>query len=67
VRATLPLRRRLIDEPQVGFVDEGGRVEGLVALPAPPLSLGDPVELIVDEREELGEGILVPRPQFLEE
>jgi hypothetical protein len=67
VRATLPLGRRLIDEPQVGFVDQGGGVEGLVALPTPPLPLGGPVELVVDEREELGEGVLIPCPQLLEE
>jgi hypothetical protein len=42
-------------------VDEGRRVEGLVALPPSPLPFGGLMELVVDEGKELVERVPVSR------
>lgn len=49
------------------FVDEGGGVQRVVPLPAPSLSMREPVQLVVDERQQLVEGAPIPRPELLEQ
>jgi hypothetical protein len=52
---------------QVGFVNEGGRVHRVVALPSPTLSVRQPLQLFVDERKELIESGIVSRSDCSEE
>ena len=49
------------DEAEIGFVDEGGSLEGVVGALATHVGLGETVELRVDEREETigGGGVAV--------
>jgi hypothetical protein len=59
LRAILPVDALLVDQPQVGFVDERGRLEGMVrALPS-QVAGGDPAKLVVDERQHPLAGVLV--------
>ena len=41
--------------------------ERLVTLPATPRALGQPVQLVVDQRQQLVERTLLSRPQILEQ
>jgi hypothetical protein len=49
VRPAHPPWRRLVDQPEVRLVDEGGGIEGLLALPVPPLAVGELTKLVVDQ------------------
>ena len=51
------------DQPEVGLVDEGGRLEGVAGgLPVEPGG-GEVPELVVDEREQFGGGLRGRRPR----
>jgi hypothetical protein len=63
----LPCGSRLVSQPKVRLVDQRGRIEGLVTSPPVPLSAGEPVQLVVDQREELVESAPVPCSQLLEQ
>ena len=49
VRAALPVGPRLVDEFEVGLVDEGGRVECMTVALAPEALPGHRLQFIVDE------------------
>ena len=42
----------LIDQPQVGLVDEGGRLQGVALALAPQMGRGPAAKLLVDQRHE---------------
>jgi hypothetical protein len=63
VRAIPPLRPGLIDELEVGLVDQGGRVEGGAGRAAGQTGVRHRVQAIVDQRDELVEGVPVPASQ----
>ena len=52
VRAVLPVHALGLDQPQVGFVDERGRLERMVAFLSGHAAARNPVELVVDDRNE---------------
>ena len=62
VRAALDARQRLVHKIDIGLVNQGRGVERMIAAPPPTLPMGQPVKLLVDEREELVEGGLVAIP-----
>src|SRR5262245_54630660 len=55
-----PRRPGLAGEPQVGLVDQGGRLEGVARALAGQAVGGQPPQFVVDEREEVGGGLAVP-------
>ena len=62
VRAVLPTRPILIDEPEVGFVNERGRLEGVVApLPA-QIGCRAPPQVLVNQLEEIVARLHVATP-----
>jgi hypothetical protein len=64
MRTALVLGRRLVDQFEIGLMDEGRSVQGGLVLPAPPLPLRRLVQLVVDEGKERVEGSRVARPQI---
>ena len=52
----LPARLALVDQPQVGLVDEGGGLQGVAGVLAPEVALGLAVQLVVDDGHELVQG-----------
>src|SRR5262249_21954470 len=48
------------DEPAVGLVDERGRLEGVARLLVGEAACGQPAQLVVHEREQVGGGLTVP-------
>jgi hypothetical protein len=67
MRSVSPHDPRLLTEPQVGFVNESGRIEAVFALPATPLLLCQAAKLVVHEREVLVESMPLPGPQLQRE
>jgi hypothetical protein len=62
-----PLRAAVVDEPHVGLVHERRRAQGVsVGLP-PKLLACEPAELVVDQREHVGEGGRVARTSLREQ
>jgi hypothetical protein len=59
VRAVLPVGDLQVDELEVGLVDEGGCLEGVVAFFAAHVAAGDDVKFVVDGRDQPGSGVLV--------
>src|SRR5262249_24581897 len=57
----------LVDEPEVGLVDQRRRLERVVGRLPAHHPRGDPVELVVDDREQLVAGSRVARAQAREE
>ena len=54
VDAVLPDRLRLIDQPQVGFVEERGRLQCVTGVfPRPTLLVCQPVQFGLDQGEQL--------------
>ncbi len=63
VPAVLPLDSGLVDQPEVGLVDERGRLQRLVRPFAAELAPGDRAQLAVDPRHQaLGRAVLAARP-----
>ena len=56
VGAVLPADAGLVDEPEVGLVDEGGGLEGVAAAFLAHVGVGELSELVVDEGEEVAGG-----------
>jgi hypothetical protein len=61
VHAVLP-RDIDVDEAGVRFVDESGRLEGVLLALAAHVPVGEAPELLVDDRHELVERVLVSLP-----
>lgn len=57
----------LVDELHVGFMDEGGGLEGMVAGLAGHLAAGDEAHFVVDEGEEAVEGSGIAKAPGVEE
>jgi hypothetical protein len=60
----LPIDAGLVDEFHVGFVDEGGGLEGVVEAFLGEVVAGQSAEFVVNEREELVGGTLVAALQL---
>jgi len=56
VRAVPPVGRRLVHQLEVGLMDHGGGVEGVVAGSAAAVAGGGAAELVVDQGDDLVEG-----------
>ena len=52
-------RRALIDQTDVGFVDQGCRLQRVLAALAPEIGAGQAVQLVIDQRQELVDGVFV--------
>src|SRR6185503_14710949 len=59
VRAAVELARALAGEAQEGLVDEGSGLDGLARPLASHVSCGNAPQLVVDERHELGNGVVL--------
>ena len=55
------------DQPEVGLVDQGGRLERLARVLAPEPRGGELAQLGVDEREEFGGGLAVSGRRCVEQ
>jgi len=65
VGAVLPLNRlRLVDQTQVDFIDQRGRLQGLVAAIPIQVHSGKRVQLAVYVRRELVQGRTTPAAPF---
>src|SRR5206468_1646933 len=62
LRAIGPLRARLVDQPQVGLVNQCGGAERVVGALAPELVVGDAAQLFVDDGEQPIHGAGVAGP-----
>ena len=52
VRAVLPVDAGAFDQAQVGLVDERGRLEAVPRSLSRHVSAGDPMQLLVDDRDQ---------------
>src|SRR5262245_46424513 len=59
VRPVLPMRIPLVDELKVGLVDEGGSLQGVIGPLTTPIAAGQPMQLVIDDRRQFGQGLLV--------
>jgi hypothetical protein len=59
VRAIVPVNATLIDQPEEGLVNKSRRLERVTGSLAPKLTRGDPAQFIVDNRQQLIEGVRV--------
>ena len=62
MRPVLPRNRLPFDKPDVGFIDENGRLEGVTSALASHTALRDLMKFPLDERNQLLEGVLVAFP-----
>ncbi len=59
VSSALPMYTLLVRQPQIGFVNQGGRLEGVVGTFSAERPLRQGVQLVVDEGQYLPPGIWV--------
>src|SRR5262249_9596617 len=64
VRAALPVRLRLLDETQIGLIDQGSRLQRMALSFASQVSRSKLAELPVNERHEFSLGSLGAVPPF---
>jgi hypothetical protein len=57
----------VVDESDVGLVDESSCIESFFAVPSASLPSGDLVQLVIHERKQLCKSLAVPRPHLVEE
>ena len=67
MRVALQLRLGLARQPQIGLMDQRGRVERLLALQAPSVCACDLVELPLHNGKQLGKSLSVSRSELFEE
>ena len=58
--AVLPVHALVIDQPQVGFVDQRRRLQAVAGALAPHVVVRQTTELVVDDRHQEGERTLIP-------
>ena len=66
--AVLPLHPLVINQAHIRFIDEGGRLQAVIATLTSHVAVRQPAELRVDDRRQLAEGELVavaPRAEKL--
>jgi hypothetical protein len=66
VASVLPLDLRLVDEAQVGLVDERGHLHGLIAALASHIGGGNLAKIAVDRGEQTVARVGVPLPPRFE-
>ena len=49
----------LIDQAHIGLVDESGGAEGVIWPLPPQAAMGDPPQVVIDQRQQLVEGASV--------
>src|SRR5262245_30093227 len=59
MRAILPVDFSLVDQSQVGLVDEGGGLQGVVGIFTPHLAVREPVQFSFNQRQEFIERGLI--------
>ena len=67
VRAVLPHDILGVDEPEIGLVDEYRCLKAVTRTLSRHAALRDPVQFLVDERNQSLEGLLVAPPPFEKE
>jgi hypothetical protein len=67
VRSILPVRVLDFDQPQPGFMDQGGGGQGLLLAFAGQVTAGQVAQLLIDERSKLGQRRLIPVAPPLEQ
>lgn len=67
MRVTRPLRSRLICEPEIRLVNERCAVERVAVVPAPSLLMREPMQLVVNQRQQLIQCIAVSNAQLAKE
>ena len=65
--STLPIDLPLIDESQIGFVDERRRLQSMPHPLAAKLARCDAAQLGIDERQQLIEGTVIPATPIIEQ
>ncbi len=63
----LPIDPLLVDEAQIRFVDEGGRLQAVAGPLATELTPGNAAQLGVDERQQLIESTVIPVSPIVEQ
>ena len=58
--AVLPVHALVVDQPQVGFVDQGRRLQAVAGALAPHVVVRQTTEFVVDDRHQEGERKLIP-------
>src|SRR5215213_5272985 len=58
--AVLPVHALVIDQPQVGFVDESRGLQAMAGALAPHVVVRQTTEFVVDDRHQEGERKLIP-------
>ena len=58
--AVLPVHALVIDQPQVGFVDQGRGLQAVAGALAPHVVVRQTTEFVVDDRHQEGERKLIP-------
>ena len=59
VASALPDRLRIIDQPQIGFVENGGGLQGVAGTLPAHVMVGEPVQFGLHQREQLLQRSLV--------
>src|SRR3984957_8065073 len=62
--AALPMRRILTNQLEIGFMNQGSGLKGMVRPLTPHIPAGQPFERVVDQRNKLFLGGLVPIRYF---
>jgi hypothetical protein len=57
----------LVDQLEIGLMEERGRVQSFVSVPAAPLPGSETVELVINQGKQLVEGLPVSSPELVEE
>jgi hypothetical protein len=57
-------RRALIDQADVGFVNQGRGLQRVLAALAAEVGAGQTMQLVIDQRQELVYGVSIAAPQF---
>ena len=52
-------RRTLVDQPDVGLVNQGRGLQCVFAALAPEVGAGQTMQLVIDQRQELVDGVLI--------
>ena len=67
MRLALPVDARLIDELEVGLVDDGSRSERVAVALAPHVARGDGLQLVVHEGKDFVKGFAPTVSKFPEQ
>jgi hypothetical protein len=67
VCAILPMDVWLIQQTEIGFVNQRGSLQDISRLSPAALLMGQPVEFVVNQRHQLAQRSVIPVTPFLQE